>query len=161
MIARAIFLLICSLLCWSQEGAFRSNGSLEPLQQALKLADAYNWSDAGPYFDEAEKAAVACAAGGLLTVLFFAVWGEVFGPRHVGRIQGAAQMLTVLASAAGPLCVAWARDEFGSYLHVFVFLSAVSALFGFAALRVSLPLAIRGDWARREHKRPVPCLQET
>jgi MFS family permease len=107
------------------------------------------------------QAAVACAAGGLLTVLFFAVWVEAFGPQHVGRIQGAAQMLTVLASAVGPLCVAWAREEFGSYLHIFVFLAAVSALFGFAALRVSLPRAIRGDWMRRKHERPVPCLQET
>jgi MFS family permease len=107
------------------------------------------------------QAAVACAAGGLLTVLFFAVWVEAFGPQHVGRIQGAAQMLTVLASAVGPLAVAWAREEFGSYMHIFVFLAAVSAMFGFAALRVSLPLAIRGDWARCEQERSVPCLQET
>jgi tetratricopeptide (TPR) repeat protein len=61
MVARTIFLLICSLLCWSQQGTFRSNESLEPLEQALKLADACNWSDAGPYFDEAEKAAISRA----------------------------------------------------------------------------------------------------
>jgi MFS family permease len=96
------------------------------------------------------QAAVACTAGGLLTVLFFAVWVEAFGPSHVGRIQGAAQMMTVLASAVGPLCVAWSRDELGSYLPIFSFLAIVSALFGLAALMIALPVASRGDWAPRE-----------
>src|SRR5712691_2972260 len=41
--------------------------------------------------------------GGLVMVLFFSVWPRVFGRRHLGRIQGAAQALTVLASALGPL----------------------------------------------------------
>ena len=41
-------------------------------------------------------------SGGMITVIFFAVWRQAFGPAHLGRIQGAAQMLTVLASAIGP-----------------------------------------------------------
>jgi len=41
-------------------------------------------------------------SGGMITVIFFAVWRQAFGPAHLGRIQGAAQMLTVLASAVGP-----------------------------------------------------------
>jgi len=32
--------------------------------------------------------------GGLVTVLFFAVWPRVFGRRHLGQIQGAAQAIT-------------------------------------------------------------------
>jgi MFS family permease len=107
------------------------------------------------------QAAFACAAGGLLTVLFFAVWAQAFGPGHVGRIQGAAQMLTVLASAVGPLCIAWSRDEFGSYLPVFSVLSVISALFGFAATRVALPIAGRGDWAQRGLPSQLDCFQES
>ena len=40
-------------------------------------------------------------SGGLLTVIFFTVWRQAYGPGHLGKIQGAAQLLTVLASAAG------------------------------------------------------------
>ena len=45
-------------------------------------------------------------AGGVVTVVFFSVWGKVFGRTHLGRIQGFAQMMTVLASAVGPLMLA-------------------------------------------------------
>jgi predicted MFS family arabinose efflux permease len=93
---------------------------------------------------------VAGIAGGLLTVLFFAVWAPAFGPRHLGRIQSSAQMMTVLASAVGPLLVAWGREQFGSYLPILSMLAIVSAAFGFAALRVSIPSAGRGDWAVRK-----------
>jgi predicted MFS family arabinose efflux permease len=93
------------------------------------------------------QAAVAGAAGGLLTVLFFAVWAPAFGSQHLGRIQGAAQMMTVVASAVGPVVVAWGRDRFGSYLPVLGALAAVSALLGAAALRTTVPSAARGAWA--------------
>jgi MFS family permease len=39
--------------------------------------------------------------GGLVMVLFFSVWPRVYGRRQLGRIQGAAQAMTVLASAIG------------------------------------------------------------
>src|SRR5262249_24854764 len=35
-------------------------------------------------------AATLGLAGGMITVLFFAVWGRTYGPAHLGRIQGAA-----------------------------------------------------------------------
>ena len=54
-------------------------------------------------------------AGGMITVIFFAVWRRAFGSAHLGRIQGAAQMLTVLASAVGPLIFAKAQAITGSY----------------------------------------------
>ena len=44
--------------------------------------------------------------GGLVMVLFFSVWPRVYGRAHLGRIQGAAQAMTVLASAIGPLLLA-------------------------------------------------------
>ncbi len=43
-------------------------------------------------------------AGGMI-IVFFSVWSEVFGHRHLGRIPGAAQMLTVLSSGFGPRAV--------------------------------------------------------
>ncbi|MFO0849080.1 MAG: MFS transporter [Gemmataceae bacterium] len=45
-------------------------------------------------------------AGGMVTVLFFAVWRQAFGTKHLGQIQGAAQLLTVLGSAADPVLLA-------------------------------------------------------
>ncbi len=41
-------------------------------------------------------------AGGFVMVVFFSFWGRAYGRAHLGRIQGAAQMLTVLASARRP-----------------------------------------------------------
>jgi MFS family permease len=77
--------------------------------------------------------------GGLVMVLFFSVWGRVFGRLHLGRIQGAAQALTVVASAVGPLLLAWCLERTGSYQVVFQILSAVIASVAVAALLVSLP----------------------
>ena len=60
-------------------------------------------------------AALIGLSGGMITVLFFAVWRRAFGPAHLGRIQGAAQMLTVLASAIGPLIFAQCAALTGLY----------------------------------------------
>ena len=65
--------------------------------------------------------------GGLVMVLFFSVWGRVFGRRHLGRIQGVAQALTVVASAIGPLLLAWCLELTGSYAAMFQILAAVIA----------------------------------
>jgi MFS family permease len=54
-------------------------------------------------------------SGGVVTVVFFSVWGQAFGRSHLGRIQGCAQMLTVFASAAGPLLLAETLRHTGSY----------------------------------------------
>ena len=56
-------------------------------------------------------AAVMGLAGGFVMVVFFSFWGRAYGRAHLGRIQGAAQILTVLASASGPCFsrVAWPR----------------------------------------------------
>jgi MFS family permease len=94
--------------------------------------------------------------GGLVMVLFFSVWGRVFGRRHLGRIQGAAQALTVVASAVGPLLLAWCLEWTGSYTIVFELLAVVIASVAAAALVISLPDAppmldpsqMRGDPAR-------------
>ncbi|HEY8503587.1 MAG TPA: MFS transporter [Gemmataceae bacterium] len=71
-------------------------------------------------------ATVTAAAGGMVTVLFFAVWAQAFGTTHLGQVQGAAQMMTVLASAAGPLVLAWSQESAGSYVPAFRTLALVA-----------------------------------
>jgi MFS family permease len=79
--------------------------------------------------------------GGIVTVLFFSVWPLAFGRRHLGRIQGSAQALTVLASALGPLLLAWCVESTGSYAAMFRILSGIIGALGAGALMVSVPRA--------------------
>jgi hypothetical protein len=81
------------------------------------------------------------AAGGVLTVVFFTVWRQAFGPAHLGQIQGAAQLLTVLASALGPLVLALGQRAYGSYAPVVQYLAVVAVGCAIAALLVPLPTA--------------------
>jgi MFS family permease len=82
-------------------------------------------------------------AGGMVTVIFFAAWGEGFGTAHLGKIQGAAQMLTVFASAAGPLLIAAGQRASGSYVPVFRWLALATGLLACFAWFARLPLAKR------------------
>jgi len=88
-----------------------------------------------------EWAAAMGVAGGTVMVLFFSVWPRFYGRRDLGRIQGAAQALTVVASAVGPLllalCVAWT----GSYAAMFRILAAIVTAVALAALAVARPQA--------------------
>lgn len=77
--------------------------------------------------------------GGLIMVLFFSVWPRVFGRRDLGVIQGSAQALTVLASALGPLLLAWCLEWTGSYRSIFFLLALVIAVVAAASLVVRLP----------------------
>ena len=77
--------------------------------------------------------------GGLVMVLFFSVWPRVFGRRELGRIQGSAQALTVVASALGPLLLAWCVEWSGSYAVMFRILAGVIAAVSIAAFVVPLP----------------------
>jgi MFS family permease len=81
--------------------------------------------------------------GGLVMVLFFSVWPRVYGRKHLGRIQGAAQAMTVLASAVGPLLLAWCVELTGSYAAMFNILAAVIAANAFAALLTPPQLSAR------------------
>jgi MFS family permease len=80
-------------------------------------------------------------AGGMITVIFFAVWRRAFGPLHLGRIQGAAQMLTVLASAIGPLIFAQSANWTGSYFPALFVLAPCVLVLGITAFRITLPAA--------------------
>jgi MFS family permease len=77
--------------------------------------------------------------GGLVMVLFFSVWPRVFGRRDLGVIQGTAQALTVLASALGPLLLAWCLEWTGSYRVIFFLLAGVITSAAVAATVVTMP----------------------
>ena len=77
--------------------------------------------------------------GGFVMVLFFSVWPRVYGQRHLGRIQGVAQAMTVLASAIGPVLLAWCVTWTGSYGAMFTILAAVIGAVALTALIVSMP----------------------
>ena len=84
-------------------------------------------------------AVVMGVAGGFVIVIFFSFWAKTFGRAELGRIQGTAQMMTVLASALGPLLLAKFHGWTGSYAAVFHGLSGLAAILGLAAWRVRLP----------------------
>jgi cyanate permease len=84
-------------------------------------------------------AAVLAAAGGVITVCFFAVWRASFGPAHLGKIQGAAQMLTVLFSALGPPLFGSAKARLGSYLPLFPYLAAAALALALTTWLAGLP----------------------
>lgn len=83
--------------------------------------------------------AIMGIAGGVVTVVFFSVWGQVFGRAHLGRIQGWAQMMTVFASALGPLLLAETLRSTGSYNFIFNLLAVLTVLLGLGAWFVVLP----------------------
>ena len=78
-------------------------------------------------------------SGGVVTVVFFSVWGQIYGRKHLGKIQGAAQMMTVFASAVGPLLLAGTLKRMGSYDSIFYGLAAVVTVLGIGAWFVPLP----------------------
>ena len=87
----------------------------------------------------AAYAVVMGLAGGFVIVIFFAFWGRAYGRTHLGKIQGAAQALTVIASAIGPLLLAECVARTGSYRAMFYVLTFVLLLLALSALLVKLP----------------------
>lgn len=78
-------------------------------------------------------------AGGFVIVIFFSYWSLAYGRLHLGKIQGAAQALTVLASAIGPLLLAECVTRTGSYSTIFYLLTVIVFLLALAAWLVKLP----------------------
>ena len=92
--------------------------------------------------DEAHVGAYAVVmglAGGFVIVVFFSFWSLAYGRAHLGRIQGAAQALTVVASAVGPLLLAECVTRTGSYAAMFYLLALVVSVLVLAAWFVTLP----------------------
>jgi MFS family permease len=89
----------------------------------------------------AAYAVVMGLAGGFVIVIFFSFWSLAYGRSHLGRIQGAAQALTVVASAVGPLLLAECVTRTGSYAAMFYLLALVVSVLGLAAWVVTPPSA--------------------
>jgi MFS family permease len=81
------------------------------------------------------------AAGGVVTVVFFGCWAKAFGRAHLGRIQGAAQVMTVVASAAGPVLLALGERSRGSMAAAFLLLAPVAAALAILCWIVPVPVA--------------------
>jgi MFS family permease len=82
-------------------------------------------------------------AGGFIMVVFFSFWGRAYGRTHLGRIQGAAQAMTVVASAVGPLFLAMWSDATGSYASAFYVLAGTVSVLAIAAAVVPVPAGAR------------------
>jgi len=80
-------------------------------------------------------------SGGFVIVIFFSFWANTFGRVQLGRIQGTAQMMTVLASAAGPLLLAKCQSWTGSYAIVFYLLAGFAGTLALAVWKVGSPRA--------------------
>ena len=78
-------------------------------------------------------------AGGIVTVIFFTVYGRLFGRRQLGQIQGVAQMVSVVASALGPFLLAVCHEQSGSHALFFTGSAVASVVFALASWLVPVP----------------------
>jgi MFS family permease len=85
-------------------------------------------------------AAAMGIAGGFVIVIFFSFWSAAYGRTHLGKIQGAAQALTVIASALGPLVLAETVARTGSYAAIFYLLTLVVLALALLAWFVKVPV---------------------
>jgi len=79
-------------------------------------------------------AALMGLSGGVITVAFFAIWSDSFGKRHLGRIQGVAQMCSVFASALGPLLLERGARFLHGYANTLMIAAPVCVLLGLLVL---------------------------
>ena len=117
-----VFTAVSALVGNFAAGALAARGSLRPLLVFSMALMAGGLAALPHVTTQAQVIAYAVAmgvAGGFVMVVFFSFWGRTYGRRHLGRIQGAAQALTVVASAVGPLLLAWRVQATGSYSSAF------------------------------------------
>ena len=123
-------------------GAFADKGSLRRLLVVAMLLLTASLAGLPLVTTQAHVNAYAVVmglAGGFVMVVFFSFWGRAYGRLHLGRIQGSAQAMTVLASAVGPLLLATCVERTGSYATAFYLLAATVAALGIAAAVVPVP----------------------
>jgi MFS family permease len=133
---------ITALLGNFAAGAFANRGSLRHVLVAAMAI--FTLALAGlPHVTTVAHVMVQAVAmgivGGFIMVVFFSFWGRAYGRAHLGRIQGAAQAMTVLASAVGPLLLAFSVEATGSYATAFYTLAGGVCALGAAAAIVPMP----------------------
>ena len=78
-------------------------------------------------------------SGGVVSVIFFTAWADIFGRLHLGKIQGAAQVFAVLASATGPWFIESVFSSAGTYAPAFYALAPAVLLVAIFAYFVNIP----------------------
>jgi MFS family permease len=136
-----MFNLVCGWAArqWSMPRLLASGtvvlaGSLVMLPYLRALPQLYAYAVAGGF------------ASGAVTVVFFTIWRPLFGARHLGKIQGAAQMLTVLGSALSQALFPLGKEWFGSYIPLLRILAGVAVVLALWVCFVPPP---RRQFARR------------
>jgi MFS family permease len=145
-----VVVALVSLLGNFAGGAFAARGGLKALlfaAMALLTGSLLALPRLGTETQVMAWASVMGLAGGFVMVIFFSFWGRSYGRAHLGRIQGAAQILTVLASATGPLLLARCVALTGSYATAFHVLAAGVGLLAAAALAVPVPRGFAAEGA--------------
>ncbi|HEV7221317.1 MAG TPA: MFS transporter [Pirellulales bacterium] len=138
LLAGAMFVLAASMAAFPHVGTLALNRLLAGALSMLGFSPAV-FPLVGPLGQVYAYTLAMGLAGGTVTVCFFTVWGQAFGQTHLGKIQGAAQLLTVVASAFGPLLAAWCLRATNSYTPMFYALAPVVLMLGIAAWLVPLP----------------------
>lgn len=88
-------------------------------------------------------AALMGIAGGIVTVVFFGCWNKSFGRAHLGKIQGTAQVMTVLASAMGPVILAIGERQRGSIGATFLLMAPLFAILAVICWCVRVPVHLK------------------
>ena len=78
-------------------------------------------------------------SGGVVSVIFFTAWADIFGRLHLGKIQGAAQVFAVLASATGPWFIESIFSSAGTYAPAFYALAPAVLIVAVFAYFVNIP----------------------
>jgi MFS family permease len=80
-------------------------------------------------------------SGGIITVVWFSVYGRAYGRLHLGSIQAMGQLLSVFASALGPVLLTRSFDWLGSFNPYFYASGAAAVALAVAVWLVRLPSA--------------------
>ena len=83
--------------------------------------------------------------GGIITVVHFSAWGQLFGRRSIGSIQGAAQLASVLASAIGPVGLAWYANQHSSHLPAFYWMAGLASITAIGNFFLPAPIQHRNN----------------
>jgi MFS family permease len=78
-------------------------------------------------------------AGGVITVVWFGFYGQAFGRARLGAIQGTAQIVSVFASALGPVLLTACKDRLGSVTPLFYASAGAAVVLGVVAWLTPLP----------------------
>ena len=101
------------------------------MSRGLNYEQAMTYSGRWPFRAIPSRAQVAAyvlvmgPAGGFVVVFFFSFRSRAYGRARPRKTRGAAQALTVIASAVGPLLLAECVTKTGSYAAMFYLLTLI------------------------------------